>query len=121
MSGIPIRHVAVMLFVIVALVIVALLPVAVPTADTTHPPAPLSTTNAARPTDGISEGVTAPQQFPVAGTSVHSVEAGHLFQLLGPIWHRMTVFLNPIWQVILLLGFGSLLGSLILLGRHLFT
>lgn len=51
----------------------------------------------------------------------YNPKIGHFFQLLGPIWHRMTVFLNPIWQIVLVLGFGSLLGSLVLLGRHLFA
>lgn len=235
MSGIGIRRAAGMLFAIAMLAVIALLPVVVPTVDTTDSPAPSPTTNAAenaaRPTDGIFAGVTATQQFPAAGTSIHSIalllatnqrvnhgtahvtvqanthdkwqnlaietieeetlqdnafytlsfspplrvmngqplrivlqadggagdaiawwtdtnwkpdgymltfngteqdgtarfmvsyspESGHLFQLLVPIWHRMTVFLDPIWQIALLFGFGSLLGSLFLLGRHLFA
>lgn len=44
--------------------------------------------------------------------------SGHLFRMLGPVRERLTVFLNPFWQFVLILGFGLLIGSIVLLCRH---
>ncbi|MGI8857783.1 MAG: hypothetical protein ACR2JW_18765 [Thermomicrobiales bacterium] len=62
---------------------------------------------------------------PQPGTALFLVsyapDSGRLFQTLGPVWRRLTIFLDPLWQVVLILGFCVLAGSFVLLGRHLVT
>ncbi len=52
-------------------------------------------------------------------TVTYSPRSGRLFQVLGPIWGRLTVFLTPAWRVVLLLGFALLGGSIIAMSRRL--
>ena len=52
-------------------------------------------------------------------TVTYSPRSGRLFQMLGPIWGRLTVFLTPAWRVVLLLGFALLGGSIIAMSRRL--
>jgi hypothetical protein len=65
--------------------------------------------------NGKPEGGTA--RFLVS----YAPASGHLFQLLGPIWRRLTLFLDPLWQIVLLCGLCVLAGSFVLLGRHLMS
>lgn len=50
---------------------------------------------------------------------VYAAESGRLFQVVGPIWRRLTIFLGPLWQAVLIFGFCVVAGGLLLLGRHL--
>lgn len=45
--------------------------------------------------------------------------SGRLFRMLGSVWGRMTVFLNPFWRFVLLLGLGLLAGGIALTARAL--
>ena len=45
--------------------------------------------------------------------------SGHLFQHLGPLWRRLTLFLDPLWQIVLVFGLCIMVGTFVLLGRHL--
>lgn len=45
--------------------------------------------------------------------------SGHLVAMIGPIWTRITVFLDPLWRLVLLLGTVVLFSSFLVLGRYL--
>lgn len=49
----------------------------------------------------------------------YTAASGHLFEVVGPFWQRLTVFLDPLWQIVLVFGLCILAGSLVLLGRYL--
>lgn len=57
------------------------------------------------------------------GTAVFQVsyvpESGLLFLMVGEIWSRSTIFLNGVWQAILILGLAALAGSVLALTRRL--
>lgn len=63
--------------------------------------------------------------MPQDGTALFRVSyapaTGRLFQLLGPIWERATVFLDPFWRIVLVVGLGLLAGGLVLIGLRLFA
>jgi hypothetical protein len=42
---------------------------------------------------------------------------GHVFQMLGPLWERATIFLGPLWRVILALGVIALVGGVVVAAR----
>jgi len=44
---------------------------------------------------------------------------GYFLQMLFPLWARLTVFLNPLWRVVLVIGFGALIGSFMAFGSML--
>lgn len=46
-------------------------------------------------------------------------QSGRLFRMLGPVWNRLTVFLDPLWRVVFLLGISILIGSIVLIARFL--
>jgi hypothetical protein len=52
-------------------------------------------------------------------TVTYSPRSGRLFQVFGPIWGRLTVFLTPLWRGVLLLGLVLLGGSIIAMSRRL--
>jgi hypothetical protein len=60
---------------------------------------------------------------PLPGTAQFQVSyaraSGRLVEMIGPIWTRITVFLSPLWRVILAVGILILLSSLFVLGRYL--
>ena len=41
---------------------------------------------------------------------------GRIIQLIGPIWQRITVFLSPLWMMMLALGFVILTGGVLYIG-----
>jgi hypothetical protein len=45
--------------------------------------------------------------------------SGRLGAMIGPVWARITVFLDPLWRVILAAGILVLLGGFFVLGRYL--
>lgn len=47
----------------------------------------------------------------------YAPEAGPLIRMIGPLWARLTVFLDPGWRVALVVGIGTLLAALVLAGR----
>jgi len=49
----------------------------------------------------------------------YTAASGHLFEVVGPLWQRLTVFLDPLWQIVLAFGLCVLAGSIVLLGRYL--
>ncbi|MDQ6832307.1 MAG: hypothetical protein M3008_02810 [Chloroflexota bacterium] len=49
----------------------------------------------------------------------YATASGPLFTVIGPFWQRITVFLDPLWQIVLVFGLCVLAGSLVLLGRYL--
>ncbi len=57
-----------------------------------------------------------PQEGAANFTVSYALQSGRLFASIGPLWQRMTVFLSPLWQVVLLLGAGALVGSFVALG-----
>ncbi|MDQ6831816.1 MAG: hypothetical protein M3008_00325 [Chloroflexota bacterium] len=63
--------------------------------------------------DGTGQDGTA--RFQVS----YAPATGRLFRMLGPVWDRLTVFLDPFWRVVLALGFGFLIGGLVLAGRRI--
>ncbi|MHB8647869.1 MAG: hypothetical protein ACYDAR_18970 [Thermomicrobiales bacterium] len=46
-------------------------------------------------------------------------DSGRLFRMIGAIWSRVTVFLNPLWQVVLIVGLVILAASVLALMRRL--
>ena len=44
----------------------------------------------------------------------YAPESGPLVRLIGPLWSRLTLFLDPGWRVALAIGFGALLAALAL-------
>jgi hypothetical protein len=42
---------------------------------------------------------------------------GRVFQMLGPLWGRATIFLDPLWRVILALGVVALVGGVAVVAR----
>ncbi len=60
---------------------------------------------------------------PLAGTAQFQVSyaraSGRFAGMIGPVWTRMTVFLDPLWRTVLAVGLLSLLGSFLVLGRYL--
>lgn len=49
----------------------------------------------------------------------YAPRSGRLFRMIGPLWERFTVFLTPLWRIVLLLGFGVLLASFLAIARVL--
>jgi len=49
----------------------------------------------------------------------YAPESGRLFAMIGEIWKRGTVFLNPVWQGTLILGLAILAASVFALTRRL--
>ena len=49
----------------------------------------------------------------------YTTKSGRLFQVVGPIWQRLTIFLGPLWQAVLVFGLCVVVGGFLLLGRHL--
>lgn len=49
----------------------------------------------------------------------YMLRSGRLFTMLGPIWDRLTVFLDPFWRVVFLLGLSTFIGTIALIARFL--
>lgn len=60
---------------------------------------------------------------PLPGTAQFQISyaraSGRLAEMIGPMWTRMTVFLDPLWRAILAIGILVLLSSFLVLGRYL--
>lgn len=60
---------------------------------------------------------------PLPGTAQFEVSyaraSGRLAGMIGPVWSRVTVFLDPFWRIVLVVGTLVLLGSFFALGRYL--
>lgn len=60
---------------------------------------------------------------PLPGTAQFQISyaraSGRLVEMIGPLWTRMTVFLDPLWRAILAVGILLLFGSFLVLGRYL--
>jgi hypothetical protein len=60
---------------------------------------------------------------PLPGTAQFQVSyaraSGRLAEMIGPVWSRGTVFLDPFWRIVLAVGILLLLGSFLALGRYL--
>ncbi|MDQ2785614.1 MAG: hypothetical protein M3Y58_11510 [Chloroflexota bacterium] len=61
----------------------------------------------------------APQEGTARFIVSYTAASGHLFAVIGPLWQRLTVFLDPLWQVVFVFGLCVLVGGLVLLGRYL--
>ncbi len=46
-------------------------------------------------------------------------KSGRVGQLIRPMWQRLTIFLDPLWQVVLIVGMAIIAGGVILSGRSL--
>ena len=46
----------------------------------------------------------------------YAAASGPLLRMLRPLWARVTVFLGPLWRVVLIIGLGALIGSFVALG-----
>jgi hypothetical protein len=68
--------------------------------------------------DGYPARVNGKQQMGILCFTVsYQPTSARLIQLLGPAWRRVTIFLNPAWQSVLLLGLGmSILSAIAILG-----
>ncbi len=44
--------------------------------------------------------------------------SGHLFQVLAPLWGRVTIFLNPRWPTMLLVALGLFAASFLVIGQR---
>ena len=60
-----------------------------------------------------------PQEGTARFIVLYATASGPLFTVIGPFWQRLTVFLDPLWQIVLVFGLCVLAGSLVLLGRYL--
>jgi len=49
----------------------------------------------------------------------YRAESGRLFQVIGPVWRRLTIFLDPFWQIVLIFGLVIAAGGFLLVGRNL--
>ncbi len=48
----------------------------------------------------------------------YKAESGRLFQVIGPVWRRLTIFLSPLWQIVLVFGLCIAAGGFLLVGRR---
>jgi hypothetical protein len=70
--------------------------------------------------DGYTLAFNGQEQEGTAAFQVtYAPATGRLFRMLGMVWNRMTVFLDPSWRFVLLIGLGLLGGGVILTGRAL--
>jgi hypothetical protein len=53
-------------------------------------------------------------------TIAYGRASGRLVQMLKPVWQRISIFLNPGWQVMLLFGFALIAAGLMAIAWHLF-
>lgn len=61
---------------------------------------------------GFALAVNGQEQKGTASFAVtYAHPAGRLFQMIGPIWGRMTLFLDPGWRLVLLLGIAILIAT----------
>jgi hypothetical protein len=62
---------------------------------------------------GFSLAVNDQEQKGTASFAVtYTHPTGRLFQMIGPIWGRMTIFLGPGWRLVLLLGLMTIVATL---------
>ncbi len=69
---------------------------------------------------GFLLAVNGQKQMGTASFAVtYTHPTGRLFQMVGPIWARMTLFLDPGWRLILLLGLATVVTTILVVGARL--